>query len=1542
VRQLSDAYRQANTAYSREPRFYAKILNDTKTIYITSHSDITIVDVGSEIFSGVLTSSVGNSQKITPERGYSTIGGASLSLKDLGFTELLRDLKDNFNDTLNNNKVELYTGFKDLDTADYTLIIPMYVTGIDNNELDYILKLSDTQRFVKKSIFKNLALTKVVTSLGYDTGSIEVVSSDEFNRVEHDSGWTDAPSATVGYFSISGTNEYGEDIEEIARWTSAPDSTHFIVDARGLFGTRPVDIVGSIDEGSSELKELVYLDLPVPKMILALMTGDLLNQVGATLPDSWHAAVEASLISLSSFVNIGDDLSNFNLQFIGESDQEAKGFIANQCMAPMNLFTFINQNGELNLKRFSAQSLVSPGNLILDYDKLTAISPIERDAKSIRNIFSINWEWQFSGEYFARRDIYIDGDSIARNNQTSVDYQLDLRGIRNSGREAKTSLDSLAEGIRARFSEPRVIPTASCLIRDTIELEVGDVVLLDLPNQPDFASPDTLFSSFEVQGITWDFLAGTSVLSLFGSSGSATPIGLTSGEDIPLLTHDGSWTDITGVLTGTDSGGTFTVTANGNLPSGKYFYDGNIVINTGITVTFNGSTWIDCLDFSIIGTGKMDGAGRSGVLTAGFFGGNDSAQEGMKRTFDGSLFPDSYYVRQTPGKNSDKIAASNTVVPSGTLATIDEANNLTGIDFSAALYGNAGGTGGTLVFRSQVLDSEDDHLGGDKVSGGAGLGLICTNLFATNKSIITNGSDNDFTVGNATAAGGGSGDFYAGAGGFGWPGAVLCYLKDRTSVVPSIRNIVEARTGSWDEADGFTVGFRPKTNGARTRQNRSSGDKIAPIFPSQAALADNDFSSDASIVYRIAKASDHVPVPGTDITPTAKLPTLSTIEEVNLPKTPLGNQTTVTITAVAAIGDDAYSYTQFAYRLKGQLQWVPISYGIRNESTVTVVADGSTYEFSGQPVNNQGVASTGRSIIEHTVKLVSKDSDVGDATPSIPPIQRLELVNSVTGQGGDGWDQWKGPDAIFRWAKLSITNSGNIVTPNGILDLHLDGYRISIYDSSDNLLREEIVRDSTFTYTLEKNRRDTNLNPVRNLKFQIQAVTVSGFEGEVSELIVSNPAPSVPANVTYNPGFSSIAINFDFPNDLDFVGVNLYIAESPTDPLTIDPILLTGNNTIRDALDSGTTYGIVLESVDQFGIGAQTTQANIVTDLINAQNIGDLTGTITLDENGGQIITNNDNFISVMGAVDRAGFGNGTLVFHTWDGNTAPFWVDSAGDAAFSGTVTASTFVGGLVSNVEGASFGDDGYQLGVFGGIPKFHVGNGNKFVQFDGTNIVTGKESVLRGVRSFNTDQLIWYDNMVGVDVIQKSAGATFSFNQQQGLIITVPSSALDEWTHTVVGRTGVSLTGQKINMEKNGRLKVGMTGSASTNGTVYVLAGSKNILIDTTGSFDRNWGFKLEGNVAFAYYQEGNTRRIATTGITVTTNKSIFEVEYFGLEGRCLVTVIDEFGVIVGTSQVISTPATGSVFEIWTHQIHRSIAQGVVSRSTILSDIFIEQDA
>ncbi len=122
-------------------------------------------------------------------------------------------------------------------------------------------------------------------------------SNASFELLEHGTSYGDAQNQTVGYFKIE---------DEIIRYYSKSNLTTFTDCVRGALQTRAVE--HEVDLGLTEndrkpkIQEYVYLEMPILKLALAILTGDLYNQPGRTLPTGWNLGIDPGFVATSKFI----------------------------------------------------------------------------------------------------------------------------------------------------------------------------------------------------------------------------------------------------------------------------------------------------------------------------------------------------------------------------------------------------------------------------------------------------------------------------------------------------------------------------------------------------------------------------------------------------------------------------------------------------------------------------------------------------------------------------------------------------------------------------------------------------------------------------------------------------------------------------------------------------------------------------------------------------------------------------------------------------------------------------------------------------------------------------------------------------------------------------------------------------------------------------------------------------------------------------------------------------------------------------------------
>ena len=449
-------------------------------------------------------------------------------------------------------------------------------------------------------------------------------------------------------------------------------------------------------------------------------------------------------------------------------------------------------------------------------------------------------------------------------------------------------------------------------------------------------------------------------------------------------------------------------------------------------------------------------------------------------------------------------------------------------------------------------------------------------------------------------------------------------------------------------------------------------------------------------------------------------PALTLTERVNTPNSV--NQDLVTILMEATPpGDARYAYADFSYRIDGTNQWYPIGYSSQNAASVIVPASGATYEVRVRPVSQTGRVWNTANTDTITVWDRANEGLPQPERGKLPDIYGLRLLNPV--ERGN-FTQFKSGRAEFAWQPQSQTESkefsdDTLGVDAGQLDPYFDDYRVRFFVGG-TLKFEDFSPGPRYVLSLEDNRR---YDIGRSFTIEVVARGANGQLGAPETLDVENPAPAAPV-IGVESGFTSFRLSFSRPDDIDFIGFDLYVIEGSGDPYTASPERLSGNSVTRDGLSPGSTYTVGVESVDAFGVGAQATAveltlpkieastdvdglgnwATLLSDadktfiennvgtnaipstrietlvagkiatgaLVVAVDVGNGSNKVVIDGTSGLIQTVNTGYTMTFGAHDVPGESSDPLIISANDGVTYPFWVDVTGSAKFGDLLLAN------------------------------------------------------------------------------------------------------------------------------------------------------------------------------------------------------------------------------------------------------------------------------
>lgn len=1148
-----------NQSPFKQPRYvvrinFAPVGQPTDYVYITSHVGIPGLTTA---YDGLLDNPSASSQYIQPDKGVSTIGSLSFTVLDQNFimSTLMND-KLAAGKGIRKKEAVLYYGYEGLDFSDFiathTQLIDQDIT-MDGGIMEF--HCSDIQRNLKYKIFKP-AKTTLARPMDFTQLHMYGYSSDTFEYCTHvGDSWSDGPGETVTYVHID---------DEIVRVNNIQPEVvggetlyKFTIAERGVLGTVPNEHL--FDENTTEadkrplMEEVVYIELPMVKILYAILNGALYGDGNASWPSKWTVNLSGNLIHLEDFLNIGSDWWNPDddntgkiMRFIDEKQQDALSFITDQLLLPYGAIMPVYGNGQLGINKTSNVMSTTPYVLELNKDNVRSVSKLRHDLSGVLNDVLIKWNYDILIEDFSRNHVLEDAVSKAIH-QDSVTKTFEFRGI-HGARHTKSTLGQMFDNFRDRWSGPPIYLSVECQ-PSCNTLEIGNVVRVKLPEVRDY-NDDTfaLDRSFEIQKITVDWKRGVIKLDLFGSSSKAAPIPIGEGFVISDAWYESEGVDLAtlpectlvGAVLHIDTDLDLSGHANATNPSAIYYSTTDLELDSGVVLTINDNVQIRHrgffqIDGDIIGTGNGIpgaigdyGTGNPGV--GGVYGINES--EGG---FD-------IYNAQEGGKQecrSTKGVVAQPALVGASVPVFDlryDPNTTTLYGLPTELRG-VPGSSGCSTKRGGSFPSEPPDIarGGNGGTSGAGLLMIGRGAgFGASGSIRLDGADGSlgssvgaYFPGTTNFAKGGSG-----AGGCG--GSCVSIMDGSGSTSPNLFSKFYSTRGRV--LNGAYYNNTAHVTVKQPGQHKFTVQNTLTNYHSYFTGHGHEAIDFGNAMYRIQYVPEVLTV-ASDAQLFAPRPAAITLTEfTNTPKHPDGIYSTIKV-VVTPPTSNAYDYAEVYYRKLGGTDWFLV--GAADDTVTFVVdADGSTIEVFAKSVSYTKKSAKGGTYSTITVKDMSINNDI--KLVIVPPaITKLELFN----QGNDL--EFTGTEPKFAWAKTS-TNAWNIWQSQlpagyGGHDVEFFDYEVKIYNGA-SLLRTEYTTDNWYLYSLEKATEDGG--PYRTPKITVAQRTRQGQVGKPTSITVSNTAPGVPNNVVITPILKGFIWTFDRPTDLDWNKTFVYASTS--------------------------------------------------------------------------------------------------------------------------------------------------------------------------------------------------------------------------------------------------------------------------------------------------------------------------------------------------------------------------------------------------------------
>lgn len=823
MRADSATFAAANTAVSRQPRYVVQILFSDSSPSFTSHSGI--AGIPGDLYESTISRISSVSQQLYPEDGRTTIGSVTVELVETdanGITEELRSqlltLDPADAESARGKEMRIYVGFSDT-FSDFQLINTMFVSGVSFADSTYKIEAKDKTRELRTTICepKETVLTAAISATA---STISVSDTTEFHLVAHGPSFQDAPSATVGYCRL-------EDTGEIFKYTGKT-STTFTGVTRGVFGTKAQEV--PFDSGQSrdswpKVTELVYIELPGPLAIIAVLTGVLDTTAGTVeLPDHWHMGLSYSGdINQSSFTNIGTDLfdagdytAGFPVRFIDPGATDGKTFVEKELCQLLGVYMIAQASGRLALRRMNKVLPETGFVATLNADNVVRHGDLKHDYNALRNVFRVNYNW--NGKDFVRSALMVDSTSLTTHG-SGEQKLLEFKGL-HTARHTERAIRDRIRVYRDRYSAPPLRLQVTCHAT-TNAVDIGDMVRVDLMDLQDpTQAGDHLARTFEVQRVSVEWITGNVDFDLFASTVAPSEDG--ENDDASPALAD-SWYTSAGTNIASlpgyvgPSGPTparltgsviLTGDASDARASGSIFYHaGDLTIDAGVVVRIVNQAQLRIRGFlTISGTINGKGFGLSGATdpdtvgaastgfsrngTAGFLGPTRSGDGIWIYSFD---VYDIDQLANAPGKLLTGLAGGTSAprlaldVQSGAL--------ISGIP--KVLMGTSGGSGGQVTQGHATTYGTVKAKGGAGGASGAGLALICRGLgFGPSGKIDLSGSDGGAPVNSGVPVDASAFDghpvydclAYSGGGGGGYPGALYVLLDGDGQPYPDINS----------------------------------------------------------------------------------------------------------------------------------------------------------------------------------------------------------------------------------------------------------------------------------------------------------------------------------------------------------------------------------------------------------------------------------------------------------------------------------------------------------------------------------------------------------------------------------------------------------------------------------------------------------------------------------------------------------------------------------------------------------------------------------
>lgn len=287
---------------------------------------------------------------------------------------------------------------------------------------------------------------------------------------------------------------------------------------------------------------------------------------------------------------------------------------------------------------------------------------------------------------------------------------------------------------------------------------------------------------------------------------------------------------------------------------------------------------------------------------------------------------------------------------------------------------------------------------------------------------------------------------------------------------------------------------------------------------------------------------------------------------------------------------------------------------------------------------------------------------------SLPRITGLELFGQALG------NEFGGKDAKFVWRRVTSLRDeiGNeeLGADTGVIDPYFAWYEVRIYTPDHlTLLRTEVTKDESYTYSYEKNAEDNGGTAIRTFMIEVRYVSKTNEYGEAAAMVATNPAPAAPSNLVVNTVLKNLYVSYTRPNDLDVLGTEIHIGASSGFTPNSNTLIYRGPESAvtLESEVTGLTYSVAKYVKVGCYDGFSNTAVNYSTaNTVNPQPLSDIDSQTAINSRQGLI--NNNGWVDPCADT----MGSWTLLA----GSSAKSNVTVAGTGPFNDTAPVMTIKG--------------------------------------------------------------------------------------------------------------------------------------------------------------------------------------------------------------------------------------------------------------------------